>query len=162
MAGPCDIPAAGRRTRLRPIRPLDAKAQSRRPAPKASALGAVYFGHQKTPIDIDDGGLSACHGLASPPSTVQEHERRVSGARGETCLPLSCRQLYGRFELSPVPRTGECRARPVGDCGVDVASIMETAPRPIMDEGPYCALTCTLVPWARTVSNRRHPPCKRP
>ena len=46
-------------------------------------------------------------GPASPPDAVQVHERRISGARGETCLPLSCAPLYVDAERSPVPHMGE-------------------------------------------------------
>lgn len=117
-------PAAGGRTRLRPNRPLDAATWSRRPAPRAYALGAVYCDARRPPPQqACDGGLSACPGPASPPGTVQVHERRVSGARGETCLPLSLATLYVAFELSPVPQTGDRQRVPsVGmwpRCGLD-------------------------------------------
>lgn len=50
--------------------------------------GAVYVGHEKAPADNPGGGLRLL-GPSSPTGTVQVYERRVSGARGETYLPLS-------------------------------------------------------------------------
>lgn len=102
------------------IRPLDAKTRSKRPAPEVFTSGAVYFGHQKAPTDFRDGGLRLL-GLTSPSDSVQVHEERVSGARGETHLPSSFATLYVPGERSPVPRTGDLDKDPVGmwaNCGL--------------------------------------------
>lgn len=52
--------AADGRTSLRPNRPLDATTQSKRPAPRAQALGAVYVVRTEALTDIPGEGLCFC------------------------------------------------------------------------------------------------------